>query len=106
MKTFAFVVLIFLLPTTNRIIKKPLLQLRFDKVMMYDFDGGIGSDQSVVNAKGHIAKSVTKQVVLDKESALSLTKKLGEKESFGDEMAMCFEPHLGFVYYWKGKIVA
>jgi len=106
MKTFAFFVLLFLLPTRDRIIKNSPLQFRFDKVMMYDFDGGLGSDMSIIDARGHIAKSMTKQVVLDKESELSLTKKLGEKESFGDEMAMCFEPHLGFVYYWKGKIVA
>ena len=106
MKTFAFAVLIFLLPATHRIIKNPPLQLRYDKVMMYDFDGGIGSDQTIVNAKGRLATSITKQVVLDKERALRLTKKLGEKESFDDEVAVCFEPHLGFVYYLKGKIVA
>jgi len=106
MKFFAFAALIFLLPTTHNYKKFTNLQLRYDKVMMYDFDGGIGSDQSIVDARGHIAKSMTKQVVLDKESGLSLTKKLGERESFCDTMAACFEPHLGFVYYLKGKIVA
>ena len=105
MKTFAFVVLISLLPVTHKTIKNSPLQLRYDKVMMYDFDGGIGKDQSIVDASGHIAKSVFKQVVLDSVSALSLTKKLGEKASFNDEMASCFEPGLGFVYYLKGKIV-
>lgn len=106
MKTFAFIVLIFLLPTTHGIVKKSVLQLKYDKVMMYYFKGGIGSDQSIVDAKGHIAKSVFKQVVLDRESALNLTKKLGEKESFNDEIGMCFEPGIGFVYYLKDKIVA
>jgi hypothetical protein len=106
MKAFAFVVLIFLLPTTHKIIKKSPLQLRYDKVIMYDFDGGMRSDLSIVDARGHIARSMKKQVVLDKESALSLTTKLGEKESFDDAVAACFEPHLGFVYYLNGKIVA
>ena len=105
MKTFAFAVLILLLPTTHKIIKKPPLQLTYDKIMMYDFDGGIGKDQGIVDATGHISKSVYKQVVLDSASAFSLTKKLGEKESFHNEMASCFEPQLGFVYYLKGKIV-
>ena len=73
--------------------------------MMYDFDGGLGKDMSIIDARGHIAKSVFKQVVLDSASALSLTKKLGQKESYHDEMASCFEPGLGFVYYLKGKIV-
>ena len=106
MKTFAFVVLTFLLPAKPGIIKNAPLQLKYDKVMMYYFNGGIGSDLSIVDPKGHIAKSVTKQVVLDKESALSLTKKLGEKESFNNEMGACFEPGIGFVYYSKDKIVA
>jgi len=105
MKTFALVVLISFLPATHKTIKNPPLQLSYDKVIMYYFKGGIGSDQSIVDASGHIAKSMTKQFVLDKESALTLTKKLGEKESFCDEMAACFEPGLGFVYYLKGKIV-
>jgi hypothetical protein len=106
MKIFAFVVLILLLPATPKIIKNSPLQLKYDKVMMYDFDGGIGSDMSIVDARGHIAKSMTKQVVLDKASALSLTRKLGEKESFADTTAACFEPGLGFVYYLNGKMVA
>ncbi len=105
MKTFALIALISLLPATHKTIKNPPLQLSYDKVMMYYFNGGMGSDMSVVDSSGHIAKSMTKQFVLDKESALSLTKKLGQKESFVDEEATCFEPGLGFVYYLKGKIV-
>lgn len=106
MKTFALFVLIFFLPTTHNVIENSPLELTYDKVVMYHFKGGIGSDQSIVDAKGHIAKSVFKQIVLDRESALSLTNKLGEKESFNDEIGMCFEPGIGFVYYLKGKIVA
>ncbi|MDR3694132.1 hypothetical protein [Mucilaginibacter sp.] len=106
MKAFAFVLLTLLLPGTPKIIKNSPLQLKYDKVMMYNFNGGIGSDMSIVDARGHIAKSMKKQVVLDNESALSLTRKLGEKESFDDTTAACFEPGLGFVYYLKGKIVA
>jgi len=106
MKIFAFVALIFLLPSACKISDNSTLQLKYDKVMMYEFAGGIGSDMSIVDARGHIAKSMTKQVVLDKESALSLTRKLGEKESFADTTASCFEPGLGFIYYLKGKKVA
>jgi hypothetical protein len=105
MKTFALIVLISLLPATHKTIKNSPLQLSYDKVIMYFFNGGMGSDMSIVDSSGHIAKSMTKQFVLDKGSALSLTNKLGQKESFVDEMASCFEPGLGFVYYLKGKIV-
>ena len=105
MKSFALIVLISLLTATHKTIKKSPLQLSYDKVIMYHFNGGMVSDMSIVDSGGHIATSMTKQFVLDKESALSLTKKLGQKESFVDEMASCFEPGLGFVYYLKGKIV-
>ena len=106
MKTLVFLALSFFVFSAYGYSDNPYQQLKFDKVIMYEFEGGLGSDLSIVDARGHIAKSATKRVVLDKENALSLTKKLGEKESFVDEMAMCFEPHLGFVYYWRGKIVA
>lgn len=106
MKTFAFALLIFLLPTTHKNIKKSPLQLKFDKVIMYDFSGGKGWNPSIVDDKGQLATSITKQVNLDKESAINLSRRLGEKKSFGGGSAACFEPHLGFVYYLDNKIVA
>jgi len=92
--------------TTVGQVNNPYLKLRFDRVVMYAFSGGIGSDQSIVDNQGNLAKSITKQVILDKETALSLSTKLGEKGSYNDEEGACFEPGLGFVYYLKGKIVA
>jgi hypothetical protein len=83
----------------------PLAKLEFDKVVMYDFDGGKGSDLYIVDNKGQFAKSITKQVTLNKGEISSLNSKLGSKMSYGGGTASCFDPHLGFVYFLKGKIV-
>lgn len=106
MKTALLMLFCFLYSSPFEKTENPYLTLQFDKVIMYAFSGGIGSDQSVVDLKGHLAKSIFAQAVLDKESTLSLNKKLGEKNSFINEEAACFEPGLGFVYYLKGEIVA
>ncbi len=103
------VIVIFLLMITNSAfcnLKSPNLKLKFDKVMMYDFSGAKGWNQSIVNEKGQLASSVTKQIQLDKESVKNLGALLSKKSSFGGGEAACFEPHLGFVYYLRGKIVA
>ena len=72
---------------------------------MYDFDGGKGSDLYIVDDKGQLAKSISKQFQLDKGSFTKLNKKLSERKSYGSPTAACFDPHLGFVYYLKGKVV-
>ncbi len=73
---------------------------------MYDFAGGKGSDLYIVDNKGQLAKSISKQIQLDKVIVSKLNEKLGNKKSYGDVTAACFDPHLGFVYYLSGKIVA
>ncbi|MES2111557.1 MAG: hypothetical protein V4577_22555 [Bacteroidota bacterium] len=106
MKVFALALLMFLLLAKHTTAQNPLLRLKYDKVMIYGFQGGIGSDMSIVDERGHLAKSVWGQAILNKEDVLVLTKKLGEKGSYGDEMAACFEPRMGLVYYLDNKIVA
>jgi hypothetical protein len=84
----------------------PFLKLKFDRVVMYDFEGGKGADISIINENGQLAKSVKKQRLLDNATVKKLNDKLGEKKSFGGTTAFCFDPHVGFVYYLKGKVVA
>jgi hypothetical protein len=85
--------------------QNPFLALKFDKVIMYDFTGGKGSDLYIVDEKDELAKSISKQIQLDKATIAKLNEKLGNKKSYGAATAFCFDPHLGFVYYLKGKIV-
>jgi len=50
-------------------IKNPYANLKFDKVIMYDFSGGKGWNESIVDKKGGLATSITKLTKLDiKES--------------------------------------
>jgi hypothetical protein len=87
--------------------KNPFISLKFDNVRMFDFEGGKGNGiLYIIDENGKLATTVTKQVVLTKEKIVTLNSKLGDKKSYGDATAACFDPHLGFVYYLKNKIVA
>jgi len=86
-------------------IKNPFQTLKFDKVIMYDFKGGKGSDLYIVDDKGQLAKSISKTVELSKQNISRLNSKLGDSKSYGAPTSACFDPHLGIVYYAQGKIV-
>ena len=73
---------------------------------MYDFSGGKGWNEYVVDKKGNLATSITQQVQLDVKSIANFNRLLGDKTSFGGAEASCFTPHLGLVYYRKDKIIA
>jgi hypothetical protein len=87
-------------------VNNPYLKLKFDRVMMYDFSGAKGWNQYIVDDKDKLANSITKVTILDNKTVTDLNKRLGDKHSFGAGEAACFDPHLGFVYYLHGKIVA
>ena len=86
--------------------KNPYSKLKFDKLIMYDFSGGKGWNEYVVDKKGNLATSITQQVQLDVKSIANFNRLLGDKTSFGGAEASCFTPHLGLVYYRKDKIIA
>jgi len=110
MKALFFIILFTLTTSAHSKVKNPFLTLRYDKVIMYDFaksDGGESDETSYpLDEKGHLSKYVTKQVQLDNETIKYLNDRLGDKKSYGRVSALCFDPHLGFAYYFKGKIVA
>lgn len=104
-----FIIILFstiLISITGQ-VRNPFSELKYDRVVMYDFAGGKGSsDVFIINDKGQLAKTVINQVQLNKETISSLSKRLGQEESYGGVQAACFDPHLGFVYYDHGKVVA
>jgi len=106
MRVALVILFCFIFPSRVEKIKNPYLSLKFDKVVMYDFSGGKDWNQYIVDAKGHLATSITKQAVIDNKIVTELNKRLGDKKSFGAGEAACFDPHLGFVYYLQNKIVA
>lgn len=79
--------------------------LKFDKVVMYDFEGVKGSGLYIIN-NGKLSTSVKKQQTLNKKEESLLINKLNLKSSYGGGTASCFDPHLGFVIYNKNIVVA
>jgi hypothetical protein len=85
--------------------KNPFLTLKFDNVVFYDFKD-IGEKGSlIVDNNGKYLQAIIKQVQLDMTTIKKLNIKLGDKKSYGNGTASCFDPHCGFVYFLKGKPV-
>ena len=105
MKIVSFIFLFAIAICSNGQTKNPFLTIKFDKVKMYDIEGGDGSDTSIVDDKGELATSISKIVTLRKQTITKLNIKLGDKKSYGGATDSCFDPHLGFVFYLKGNIV-
>ena len=105
MRSITLFFLLTLSLCSNGQIKNPFLSLRFDKVIIFDYEP-FGENPALVE-KGKIISTVKikKQVSIDKAIIDKLNTKLGAKESYGNNHADCFEPHLGIVYYLKNKIV-
>ena len=106
MRILSFLILLLLTGTVAAQVDNPFLQIKTDSLVMYDFVGGKGGDLSIVKDDGTLANAISKSVTLDKNVSLELMHKLGSKKSYGQSVAACFDPHLGFVFYNKGKIVA
>ena len=61
---------------------------------------------SIVDKNGKLAPTISKKATLPGTTINILNSKLGSKKSYGNGTAACYDPHLGFVYYLKNKIVA
>src|SRR4030095_15549139 len=101
------VILLALNLSANGQTNNPFQSLKFDKVIMYDYQPS-GEDPSLVGNNGQLVLTVVikKQVQVDTTTIGRLNEKLGVKKSYGQVTAMCFDPHLGIVYYSNNKIVA
>lgn len=94
--------------------QNPFLALKYDSVVMYDYepvykisfieDTSAQSGIEIVN-RGFLNKNIKKSVLLDVATTASLNTKIGDPASYGGQSTWCFDPHLGFVYYERGKIV-
>ena len=105
MKTLQLIFLLSFGLTVYGQTSNPFLTLKFDKVIMYDFYPSSDKGGSIIEDNGLLTKNIKKQVQLDSLTWTNLDKKLGDKRSFGGGTADCYNPHLGFVYYFQNKIV-
>lgn len=104
-------ILLFIFLTTSILFARgqtnnPFQSLKFDKVILYDYEPK-GEDPSLVDNKRQILKTVKikKQAQLDSTTIKMLNAKIDDKKSYGQGTAMCFEPHLGIVYFLNNKLV-
>lgn len=85
----------------------PFSKLSVDSVVFYDFGGDSGKEViTIIEKNGKLSNSVIKSTKLDKVTADNFTKLLGQKKSYGNGTASCFDPHLGVVYYSNNKAIA
>jgi hypothetical protein len=105
MRKISVVLLLTFSLSTNGQLSNPFLNLKFDKVIFYDFEE-IGEKGSlIVDNNCKPVQKILKQVNLDPSTIIKLNIKLGDKQSYGNVTAFCFDPHCGFVYFFKGKPV-
>ena|SRR6218665_1900349 len=81
----------------------PFDTLQYDRVVAYDFEGN--GDNNIVN-DGRLFHRIHKQQVLSGDQVRYVHQLLQDPKTYGNNTAACFEPHLGFVWYRQGRIVA
>ena len=86
--------------------KNPFLTLQFDKVIVCDYESDGEHSYPLVDKNGNLTNIIKKNVILDKQTINALNFKLGNKKSYGQVHADCFEPHFGILYYKMNKVVA
>lgn len=105
MRIISFLSLLIFCLLSNGQTKNPFINLKFDKVVFYDFQD-IGEKGSlIVDNDGKPIQTIIKKVQLDTTTIRRLNVKLDDKNSYGKATAFCFDPHCGFVYFSKGKPV-
>jgi hypothetical protein len=85
--------------------QNPFLSLKSDKVIVCDFESDGEHDYPIIDNKGQLTSIVKKYAQLDNQTINSLNSKLGDKSSYGQVEAECFEPHFGIIYFNGNKIV-
>lgn len=88
-------------PTPENVFAK----ISYDKAVAYNYDGEF-MIQIINERTGHLADKISKEKVLTAEQATRITNTLCDASTYGDDMAACFDPHLGIVFYKLDKPVA
>ena len=79
--------------------------LQYDSLVMYRYTPYYDST-FIIDEKGVLNPYVSSRARLDDTTAAALNARLDDTSSYNNNMAMCFDPHLAFVYYKAGKPVA
>ena len=86
----------------------PYDRLKCDSVVAYDYDGSGGrqivKDNKLVMADGQHGRIFGQRILTEKQIK-KLHKIISNPRSYGRNIASCFDPHLGIVYYLNKEIV-
>ena len=88
---------------------RPFSALQSDSVVLYDYNKYTRPGASIVIEEEGKKKQLgkfEKKVTLSAKKMQQLTSKVEDPGSYGSNVAACFDPHLGIVYYKKGEIQA
>lgn len=99
---FVFIMLLVSVHASSQ--KNPYAAAPYDSVVIYNFKGGNGTNNSIVSEKGRLANHIDKSARLTPAEAKMFIDKLGSKKSFGGGVSPCFIPHFGVVFYKGGKM--
>ena len=75
-------------------------------MIICDYESDGEHSYPLVDKNGNLTSIVKKNAKLDKQTITTLNFKLGDKKSYGQVHADCFEPHFGILYYKMNKVVA
>ena|SRR5688500_9812995 len=84
--------------------KNVFAAIEYDKVVAYSYDGD--GHIEIVDEQRQLAKKIKKQIELSKSQIVRLTNTLCDKSTYGGDIAACFDPHFGLVYYKSDKPIA
>jgi hypothetical protein len=76
--------------------------IKYDRVIAYNYNGD--GDIEIIDKNGQLAKNIKKSTELHKSQIIEITNLLCEKTTYGDDIAACFDPHLGIVFYEGEKV--
>src|SRR6218665_1592437 len=76
--------------------------LHEDSLVLYDFNKTTDPLASIVDKNNNALTTFEKSVALDSKTAAQLNQQINSPKSYGANVADCFEPHLGIVYYKHG----
>lgn len=83
----------------------PFQNLKYNKVIAYDYEGNEEPFGSIISRDGHFVPVVLKQKSLNQKQVEQLIKILTDKKTYGEGTAACFNPHMAVVFYDGRKIV-
>jgi hypothetical protein len=86
-------------PNSNNVFAS----LDYDKAVAYNYDGEGGVE---IIMEGKLAPKIKKQITLTQPQVINVTNVFCNKSSYGGDIAACFDPHFGIVFYKANKLKA